>query len=307
MKACGKGDTRMKENRSDRIFNFLSLLLMAILCLLILYPMYFIVIASVSSPEYVLSGQVILFPKGLNLEGYKRIFHYDMIWNGYANSLFYSVVGALISSSVTLMAAYPLSRKDFSASRPLTIFFLIAMFFQGGLIPQYILVNSLHLRNTYWVLLCVSAVQVMNLLMASSYFRSSYEESLFEASQIDGCTHFGYFFRILLPISTPIIIVMLLFYGVWQWNDYFRAMIYLDKEKYYPIQLVLKDLLASNQVSGPLFEMLTEDQDAYEEMLKAAESMKYGIIVIASLPMLLIYIFLQRFFVKGITLGSVKG
>ncbi len=307
MKAFGNGVKGMKESKSDKAFTLCSYILMAILCLMILYPIYFMLIASVSSPEYVLSGQVLLYPKGLNFEGYGRIFRYDMLWTGYGNSLFYSVVGALLSTSVTLLAAYPLARKDFSGRRILTIFFLFAMFFQGGLIPQYILVNSLHLRNTYWVLLCVSGVQVMNLLMSASYFRSTYIHSMYEASQMDGCTHFGYFFRILIPTSTPIVIVMLLFYGVWQWNDYFRAMIYLDKERFYPIQLVLKELLAANQVTGPLFEMLTEDQTAYEEMLKAAESMKYGIILIASLPMLLLYLFLQRFFIKGITLGSVKG
>lgn len=296
----------MKESRSDKGFAVVSYIIMAIMCLFVLYPLYFIVIASLSSPEYVLSGQVVLWPKGFNIEGYKRIFNYDMIWTGYANSIFYSVVGAVLSSSLTLMAAYPLSRKDFSGRRPLTIFFLFAMFFQGGLIPQYILVNMLHLRNTYWVLLCISGIQVMNLLMSASYFKSTYLPSMYEAAEMDGCTHFGYFFKILLPTSTPIIIVMLLFYGVWQWNDYFRAMIYLSKEEYYPIQLVLKELLASSQVSGPLFEMLTENQAAYEEKLKAAESMKYGIILIASLPMLLLYTFLQRFFIKGITLGSVK-
>lgn len=296
----------MKENRSDKIFTAVTYVIMALMCLAVIYPLYFMLIASLSSPEYVLSGQVILTPKGLNLEGYKRIFNYDMLWTGYANSFFYSIVGAILSTTFTLMAAYPLSRRDFSGRRFLSLFFLFAMFFQGGLIPQYILVNQLKLRNTYWVLLCVSGIQVMNLLMASSYFKSTYLPSLFEASEIDGCTHFGYYFRVLLPISTPIIIVMLLFYGVWQWNDYFRAMIYLDKEQYYPIQLVLKELLASNQVSGPLFEMLTEDQAAYEEMLKAAESMKYGIILIATLPMLLLYLFLQRFFIQGITLGSVK-
>lgn len=296
----------MKENKGDKAFNAVSYMVMGVMCLLVLYPIYFMAIASLSSPEYVLSGQVILWPKGLNLEGYRRIFNYDMIWTGYMNSLFYSIVGAVASTSLTLMAAYPLSRRDFSARRGITLFFLFAMFFQGGLIPQYILVNSLHLRNTYWALLCISGIQVMNLLMAASYFKSTYLPGMYEAAQIDGCTHFGYFFKILTPNSTPIIIVMLLFYGVWQWNDYFRAMIFLDKEQLYPIQLVLKELLASNQISGPLFEMLTENQAAYEEMLKAAESMKYGIIIIASLPMLLVYLLLQRFFIKGITLGSVK-
>jgi putative aldouronate transport system permease protein len=221
--------------------------------------------------------------------------------------LFYAVVGAVLSTAITLMAAYPISRSDFSWKRFLTIFFLIPMFFQGGLIPQYILVSSLGLRNTYAVLLLLSGVQVMNLFMACSYFRSTYIPSLYEAAEMDGCTHFGYFFRVLLPISTPIIIVMLLFYGVWQWNDFFRAMIYLDKEQYYPIQLILKDLLAASQVTGSLFELLSEDESAYTEMLKAAESMKYGIIIIATLPMLIIYMCLQKYFIQGITLGSVKG
>lgn len=294
------------ETRKDKVFNVISYVYIGFSCLLILYPLYFIVIASFSSPEHVLAGEVFFWPKGFNLSGYERIFNYHPIWSGYANSLFYSVVGAIFGTTCTLLAAYPLSRSDFSGRKPLTIFLLIAMFFQGGLIPQYILVNALHLRNTYWVLILISGIQVMNLIMASSYFRSTYLPSMYEASQIDGCTHFGYFFRILLPTSTPIIIVMLLFYGVWQWNDYFRALIYLDKEQYYPIQLVLKELLASNQITGSLFELLSEDEAAYAEMLKAAESMKYGIILMASLPMMLVYLFLQKYFIKGIALGSVK-
>ena len=293
-------------NNQEKGFNILAYIITGIACLLVLYPMYFIVIASFSDPEKVMAGEVFLIPKGLNLSGYERIFSYDPLWTGYRNSLFYTVVGGILSTVFTLFAAYPLSRKDFAARRPLTIFFLIAMFFQGGLIPQYILINSMHLRNTYAVLLLVSGIQVMNLLMASSYFRSTYVPSLYEAAEMDGCNHFGYFFRILLPLSMPIVIVMLLLYGVYQWNDYFRAMIYLDKEQYYPIQLVLKDLLASNQVTGSLFEMLSEDQDAFSEMLKAAESMKYGIILMATLPMMVVYVFLQKYFIKGITIGSVK-
>lgn len=297
----------VKMSDEDRRFNRLAIITCTIACIIILYPMYFIVIASFSEPEMVMAGEVIFVPKGINFSGYKRIFAYDPLWRGYLNSFFYTVVGGIGSTVVTLFVAYPLSRKDFSGRQPLTIFFLITMFFSGGLIPQYILVNALGLRNTYAVLLLVSGVQVMNILMASSYFRSTYLPSLYEAAQLDGCSHFGYFFKILIPISTPIVIVMLLFYGVFQWNDYFRAMIYLDKEALYPIQLVLKELLASNQISGAMLELLSEDQEAFSEMLRAAESMKYGIILMAMFPMLLIYTFLQKYFVKGITLGSVKG
>ncbi len=297
----------VKMSNEDQKFNRCAIIVSTLACITILYPMYFIVIASFSEPEMVMAGEVIIFPKGMNLSGYERIFAYTPLWRGYLNSFFYTVVGGIGSTIVTLFVAYPLSRKDFSGRRPLTIFFLITMFFSGGLIPQYILVNALGLRNTYAALLLVSGVQVMNILMASSYFRSTYIPSLYEAAQLDGYSHFGYFFKVLIPLSNPIVIVMLLFYGVFQWNDYFRAMIYLDKEAYYPIQLVLKELLASNQISGAMLELLSEDQEAFSEMLRAAESMKYGIILMATLPMLLIYIFLQKYFIKGITLGSVKG
>jgi putative aldouronate transport system permease protein len=296
-----------KQTREDVVFDAVSAFIMIIGCIVILYPIYFIVIASFSDPKYVLGGEVFFRPRGLNLAGYNRIFRYGPLWMGYANSAYYSIVGSVLSSFFTLLAAYPLSRNDFSGRKPFTIMLLIAMFFSGGLIPQYILVNSLNLRNTWAVLLLISGIQITNLFIASSYFKTTNIDSLFEASQIDGCTHFGYFFKILLPISVPIIIVMLLFYGVWQWNDFFRALIYLDKPQYYPIQLVLKDLLATSQVTGALVEMLAEDQEAYAEMLKAADSMKYGIILFASLPMLILYLFLQKYFVKGITLGSVKG
>jgi putative aldouronate transport system permease protein len=297
----------MADTKGDLLFNWISNVVIFLGCLVVLYPLYFIVIASISDPMYVIGGEVTFYPRGITLAGFKRIVNYQPLWTGYLNSLYYSVVGGVLSTALTLFAAYPLSRSGFSGKKALTFFLLITMFFQGGLIPLYIVVNALGLRNTYWALILVGAIHVMNLFITSSYFRSTNIAELFEASQVDGCSHFGYFFRILLPISTPIVIVMLLFYGVWQWNDFFRALIFLDKTQYYPIQLVLKDLLASSQVTGAFFEMLSADPDAYAEMLKAAESMKYGIIIVATIPMLLLYLFLQKYFVKGITMGSVKG
>jgi putative aldouronate transport system permease protein len=298
---------KISENRQDVAFNVVSTATIVIACILILYPLYFIVIASFSDPKYVLGGEVIVWPKGITLAGFKRILKYAPLWTGYRNSAFYSIVGAILSSTLTLFGAYTLSRSDFSGRKVFTFFLLITMFFQGGLIPLYIVVNALKLRNTYWVLLIVGGIHVMNLFIASSFFKATNISELFEAAQIDGCMHFGYFFRILLPISTPIIIVMLLFYGVWQWNDFFRALIFLDRPVYYPIQLVLKELLATSQISGAFFDLLSQDKEAFAEMLKAAESMKYGIIIVASVPMLLLYFVLQNYFVKGITMGSVKG
>lgn len=298
---------KISETKQDIIFNIISYTIITIVCLIVLYPLYFIVIASISDYTHVLNGEVLLLPKGITFSGFKRILKYGPLWVGYKNSLIYAVVGSLLSSAVTLFAAYPLSRNDFSGRKVFSIFLLITMFFQGGMIPLYIVVNNLGLRNTHWALILVGSVHVMNLFIASSFFRSTNIEEMFEASQIDGCTHFGYFFKILMPVSTPIIIVQLLFYGVWQWNDFFRALIYLDKQQFFPIQLVLRDLLQSSKVTGALFDMLSADPDAFAEMLRAAESMKYGIIIIASLPMLILYLILQEYFVKGITMGSVKG
>lgn len=296
-----------KQTKEDIIFNIITTVGVSIICFLVIYPVYFIFIASISNPDLVLSGDITVYPKEIDLGGFKRIIAYNQIWVGYRNSIFYALVGGFLSATLSIFGAYPLSRADFSGKKAITIFILITMFFQGGLIPTYMLVKSLGLRNTYFVLIFAHGLNVMNILIAVSYFKSSNIQSLYEAAQIDGCTHFGYLFRILIPISTPIIVVMLLFYGVWQWNDFFRAMIYIDKPKYQPLQIVLKELLATNKVNNNVVEMLADDFKAMEEMIRAAESMKYGIIVMATLPMLILYLSLQKYFEKGITMGSVKG
>jgi putative aldouronate transport system permease protein len=301
-----KNSSIIKNTRKDIIFGFVTRALLILGCLAVLYPLYFILIASFSDPDFVIAGNVTLFPKGITLTGYQKILRYDQLINGYKNSFYYAIVGGILSATFTLFAAYPLSKNDFSGRRPFTVFLLITMFFSGGLIPLYIVVNNLNLRNTPYVLLIVNGIQVMNLLVTRSYFKSSHIESLNEAAEIDGCSHFGYFFKILIPISKPIIIVQLLFYAVWQWNDFFRAMIYLDKQDYQPLQIVLRDLLTMSQVSSSLYEM-AEDQNMLTEMLKAAEQMKYGVIVMATLPILILYLIMQQYFVQGITMGSVKG
>ncbi len=296
----------IKSSREDAIFEVVTKILLIIACLIILYPLYFIIIASISNPDYVIAGKLTVFPMDVTFSGYKKIFRFRNLLNGYKNSFFYALIGGFISATLTLFAAYPLSKKDFSGQKPFTIFLLITMFFQGGMIPLYIVVNKLGLRNTPYVLLIVNGIQVWNLLVTSSYFKSSHIESLNEAAEIDGCSHFGYFFKILLPISRPIIVTMLLFYAVWQWNDFFRAMIYLDNPDYQPLQIVLKELLATSQVSSTIYDMM-EDQEALTEMLRAAEQMKYGVIVMATLPMMVVYLTMQKYFIQGITMGSVKG
>lgn len=298
--------SRIRSSREDIVFEVITKILLIISCLIVLYPLYFIVIASISNPDYVIAGRLSLYPIDVTFSGYNKIFKFRNLINGYKNSFYYAMVGGALSATLTLFAAYPLSKSDFSGRKPFTIFLLITMFFQGGMIPLYIVVNKLGLRNTPYVLLIVNGIQVWNLLVTRSYFKSSHIESLNEAAEIDGCSHFGYFFKILLPISKPIIITMLLFYAVWQWNDFFRAMIYLDKPDYQPLQIVLKDLLATSQVSSAIYDLM-EDQEALTQMLRAAEQMKYGVIVMATLPMMVIYLIMQEYFVQGITMGSVKG
>ena len=295
-----------KNTGSDIAFNIITRFFIIVACLLILYPLYFILIASISDPDFVISGKVTFFPRGFTFSGYEKILRYDQLMNGYKNSFFYAIVGGIMSATLTVFAAYPLSKDGFSGNRVFSIFLLITMFFSGGLIPLYIVVNGLGLRNTPYALLIVNGIQVWNLLVTKSYFKSSHIESLNEAAEVDGCSHFGYFFKILLPISKPIIVVQLLFYAVWQWNDFFRAMIYLDRKDYQPLQIVLRDLLATSQVSSSMYDMI-EDQNALVEMLKAAEAMKYGVIVMATLPILIIYLAMQEYFVQGITMGAVKG
>ena len=182
------------QTKQDILFNIIIYALTIFGCLVVLYPLYFILIASISDYTHVLNGEVLLFPKGITLSGFKRILKYEPLWVGYKNSFIYAITGSLLSSTVTLFAAYPLSRNDFSGRKAFSIFLLITMFFQGGLIPLYIVVNALGLRNTYWILILVGSVHVMNLFIASSFFRSANIEEIFEASQIDGCTHFGYYF-----------------------------------------------------------------------------------------------------------------
>jgi len=297
---------KIRSSREDMVFEIVTKILLIIACLIVLYPLYFIIIASISNPDYVISGKLSLFPVDVTFSGYRKIFKFKNLMNGYKNSFFYAIVGGAVSAALTLFAAYPLSKNDFSGRKPFTIFLLITMFFQGGMIPLYIVVNKLGLRNTPYVLLIVNGIQVWNLLVTRSYFKTNHIESLSEAAEIDGCSHFGYFFKILLPISKPIIITMVLFYAVWQWNDFFRAMIYLDKPDYQPLQIVLKELLATAQISSAIYDLM-ENQEALTEMLRAAEQMKYGVIVMATLPMMIVYLIMQEYFVQGITMGSVKG
>lgn len=293
-----------RQGRSDKIFDIVNHVILFLLMMIVLYPLYFIVIASFSAPDAVARGEVLLAPKGFNIRGYKEIFKYKDIWTGYVNSLLYTIVGTLINLIATIPAAFAFSRSELVGKKPLMLLFAFTMFFGGGLIPTYLLIQSLHMDNTMWALVLPGAVGVYNLIVARTFFEQSIPEELYEASVMDGCDYFRYFFRIVIPISKPIIAVMVLIYAVGHWNSYFNALIYLVDRSKFPLQVILREILIQQQQvasSG------TVSMQAMEQQRQLAEMIKYGVIVVASLPVLCMYPFVQKYFVKGMMIGAVKG
>ncbi|MGO4537556.1 carbohydrate ABC transporter permease [Paenibacillus sp. 2TAB19] len=292
-----------RKSKGDLAFDIANYTLLTIAMLLILYPLYFVFIASFSDPNMIYSGQIWLLPKGLTLDGYERIFADATIWIGYGNSLLYAVVGTLISVAVTLLAAYPLARRDFVGRGLFMWFFMFTMFFGGGLIPTYLLIKDLHMINTIWALVIPGVGSVFNIIIVRTFFQSTIPDEMREAAFIDGCSNTRFFFSMVLQLSKPIIAVMVLYHVVGFWNGFFDAMIYLNEESKYPLQLVLRNILVQNQVNGSMM----IDVESYAAKLRVTELIKYGVIIIASLPLLILYPFLQRYFVKGVMIGSIKG
>jgi len=294
---------RIRETGVDRIFNIVNHTLLTLFLLVILYPLVYVVSASFSDGAAVIAGRVWLWPVNPSLYAYEKVFSYPLIWSGYGNSLFYAVVGTLVNVTMTLIAAYPLSRRDLWGKNVILGLFLFTMFFNGGLIPTYLLVRDLGLRNTRWALIIPQALSVWNLLIAITFLRSSIPQELLEASQLDGCSDFQYFIRVLLPLSTPLIAVLSLFYAIGHWNQFFAALLYLTDKDLFPLQIILRNILISSQVE---MDMIVDIKSmAAREALR--ELLKYALIVVASVPVLIIYPFVQKYFVKGIMLGSVKG
>ncbi|MBT2655080.1 carbohydrate ABC transporter permease [Bacillus sp. ISL-18] len=291
------------KSKEDKIFDVVNTIFLSLICLAVLYPLYFVIIASISNPNMVYNGEVWLFPKEITFEGYKRIFSDPKIWLGYKNTVVYTVVGTIVQVSLTLMAAYSLSRKDFYGKSFFMMVILFTMFFNGGLIPTYLVVKDLGMLNTIWAMILPKAVAVWNLIVARSFFEENIPNELLEAGKIDGCSNTKFFLKVVLPLSKPIIAVMVLFYAVGQWNSYFDALIYLNDESLYPLQLILRNILTQNQLS---IKMLS-DLDNLAAQQQVGEIIKYGIIIVGALPLLIVYPFVQRHFVKGVLIGGVKG
>lgn len=293
---------KMKQTVSDRVFSIFLGIISIIMILLVAYPLYFVIIASVSQPEAVLTGKVHMLPVGFNLDSYKMVLEEQKIWVGYRNTIFYAVFGTCINLIMTTLAAYPLSRKDMPFRRVLTFLITFTMMFGGGMIPTYLVVRSLKMTDTIWAMMIPNAIATYNLLVMKNYFQSSIPYELQEAAAIDGCSDFRLLMGIILPLSTPIIAVTALFYAVGHWNAFFNAIIYLRKQSLYPLQIILREILLQNNL-----EILSGDTVGMYEKIMKGETMKYSVIMVSSLPVLLMYPFVQKYFVKGIMVGAIKG
>ena len=293
---------KMKLGVSDRIILTVGYALLGLFVLIILVPLVYVVMASFMDPN-VLNNQGLSFRmKDWTLDAYRRVLKNEMIWRGFANSLFYSAAFTAISVFVTLLAAYPMSKKEFVGRQFFNAIFIITMFFGGGLIPTFILINNLRMVNTIWAVLIPGAFNVWNMILARTYYQSI-PKDLREASALDGASEIQHFFRIMMPVCTPIIAVLALWSFVGMWNSYFDAMIYLNDANLQPLQLVLRSILVQNT---PQPGMIADIQST-AEMSKVAELLKYATIVVSSLPLLIMYPFFQKYFDNGIMVGSIKG
>ena len=293
---------RIRASRADRIFDILNMIFLTICLLVVAYPLYFIVIASVSDPTAVYAGKVILWPAKFTTEGYRRILEYQSFFTGYRNTVVYTVVGTAVNVLITIPGAYALSRRDLAGRNIIMMGITFTMIFSGGLIPTYLLVLQLKLYNTMWALILPVAVSAWNLIVARTFFQQTIPDELLEAATLDGASNTQFFLQVVLPLSKSIIAVMILFYAVNHWNGYFNALIYMKSAEKYPLQLVLRNILFENSLGD-----MVEDASTLALQQRLGDLIKYGIIIASSLPLLILYPFLQRYFIQGVMIGAVKG
>lgn len=292
----------ISRSRADKTFDIMDYVLLTIAFLLVAYPLYFVIIASVSDPIAVYEGRVILYPIKPTLEGYARIFSYESLFVGYKNTIIYTLVGTAINVVLTVTAGYALSRKELVGRNVMMMGVMFTMIFSGGMIPTYLLVRQLGLYNTMWALILPGAVSTWNLIVCRTFFQQTIPDELREAADLDGCGDVAFFLRVVLPLSSSIIAVMVLFYAVSHWNSYYNALIYLSSTSKYPLQLVLRNILIVNTMDDMVNDVAT--QAAQQRM---GDLIKYGMIIVSSLPLLILYPFLQKYFVKGVMIGAIKG
>lgn len=295
-------DKERTSNIPDKIFGASVIILSILVFIIVAYPLWFIVIASISNSNLVNLGQVTFLPKDIRFYGYQQILEDSRIWKGYANTILYVVAGTALNMIVTMPAAYALSRRNFKARNAVMLYFVFTMFFSGGLVPLYMTVSSLHLISTKTILIIFIAVNTYNLIIARTFIQNSIPEDLYEAAVLDGCSHFTYFIKVVLPLSKAVNSVLILYYAVYHWNDYFNALIFNSKSENAPLQIVLREILLLNQAfasgNGGV-------QGGYGQ--SSADQVKYAVIIVSTVPILCVYPFIQKYFEKGVMIGAVKG
>lgn len=287
----------------DKWFDAINIALLMIVCAIILYPLLFVISASISNPSAVLAGEMWLWPVDISLTGYRKVLENSELMRGYANTIVYTLVGTAVNLVMTVLAAYPLSRSSFWGRNVITGIFVFTMFFGGGLIPTYMVVKSLGLTNTMWALILPGAVSVWNILIMRTFFQSSIPGELLESAAMDGCSDIRALLRIVLPLSAPVLSVMVLFYAVGHWNAYFNALIYLTDRDKYPLQLFLREIL----IQGQMDQMVNAADSSHAQTIMDEEAVKYAAVIVTNLPIFLLYPFLQKYFVKGMMIGAIKG
>ena len=298
-----KTKTVRRQMSSDKVLEIVLSIVLVITGIIVAYPLVNIFSSSFSSTEAVMSGKVWLFPVDFNLEGYEAVFRNNDIWIGYRNSLFYMVFGTIINIVMTLLAAYPLSRSDMPGQGPIMLLFTFTMIFNGGMIPTYILVKDLGMLNTIWAMLLPGAIGIHNLIITRTFIMNTIPKEMLEAAKIDGCSDIQYFTKMVLPLSGSVIAVITLYYAVGHWNSYMDAFMYLSDKNLYPLQIFLRDILVNSKIDSEL--IVNEFGEIPNQGL--AELLKYSLIVVATIPVMIIYPFVQKHFVKGVMIGAVKG
>ncbi len=301
---------KIHRTRFDKGFDIVNTLLMLLLLVITLYPLYFVLIASVSDAYEVAKGNVYLWAKGFTVESYANVFREGRIWLGYRNTILYATVGTVFSLVLTIPSAYALSKRTLPGRAMLALFFIIPMYFNGGLIPTYLVMKNIDMVNKWYSLIFIGASSTYNIIVTRVYFESNVPEELYESARIDGAGELRTFFGIALPLVLPIIAVMTLFFVVQRWNDYFNSLIYVTKNDFIPLQMVLRSILLNSQTALQKVDTSSMDADAIKNAARLAymaEAMKYALIVVSSAPLLIAYPFMQKHFVKGMMVGAVKG
>ena len=287
---------------SDKVSDIVLVVICAAVMLIVAYPLYYVLVASFSDPYDVYAGKTFLLPSQFTLKGYQAVFADSALFSGFINSIKYTVIGTIYSVVMIYLVAYPLSVKDLPGRKYISLFFVITMYFGGGMVPTYMLVKSLHLTNSPLIMIVMGAVSVYNVIITRTFFENSIPNELQEAAELDGCSHFKYFSAIVLPLSKAVISVITLYYAVGHWNDFFTALLYLNRDEYQPLQTVLRNILISNQAMAGTTGM---GEGSYAQQY--ADQIKFAVIIVSTMPVLCIYPFIQKYFEKGVMIGAVKG